>query len=914
MLLTPGQRLSSYEIVTLRGKGGMGEVYCARDPELDRDVAIKVLPAEFANDAERLLRFRREAKLLAALQHPRIAAIHGFETVDTGGGPLYFLVLEYVEGASLAERLQNGPLQVDEALELGVQVAEGLEAAHDKGIVHRDLKPANVMVDPHGTAKVLDFGLARAAADEPSTAAADADSPTITADYTMPGVVLGTAAYMSPEQARGRTVDRRTDVWSFGCVLYECLTGRKPFRGESATETMGAILHQEPDWSLLPPGIPPTVRLLLRRCLTKDKDRRLHAIADARIELQEAIADPASSSLGLASATPDAGRGAGRRARTIGAMVLVAAVTAGVLALLRPALPESVVQRYSIVLPQGLRLGNGKPRTMRRGYFDRPFDVSSDGHVLVVVASKDGGEQQLYVRDAGDSAFRPLEGTAGAWDPAVSDDGEWVVFSANGVVKQVAVHGGAAVRLLDHEPSPAFDWGGNQWIYFALGGTQVEVRRVPVGGGTDELVGSGEGIWAAPKVLPGGTVLLTRVRWLDRDEQIAALRPGASAVEPLVQGCAPCWSPTGHLLFARQGTLMAAGFDPEKLTLGPAVPLLEGVTTTTCGAAYTMTASGTVYHIAGARYRRDTDKALVRVGMDGTVTPFAVRVRPYIQCRMEPHGRRIAVTTEMRSEGAAAGGRQGVALSILDPERDVLTVLTSHPGSIYLGPWSPRGEWIYYALLTSTGYVACRVRADGSGTPEPIPGGKGLFPTSITRDGSRLFAVRRDIIADVGDIVSLRIDEGFRVEEMAIGRARKPAVSPDGKWLACVEGPKGGQVFLVAVDGHGGRVQVSRDGGSDPQWSHDGTRLYYRSNQVPMVVDVTLPDSADSGGAPKVSAPTVAVETPDGVRADTLMPDGKGFLGYRVEDGHAGADQDRPDEIIVTLHFDKEIERLVPRR
>ncbi len=298
MTLSTGAQLGPYEILSPLGAGGMGEVYLARDGKLDRQVAIKVLPEVLTRDKERVARFEREAKLLASLNHPNIASVYGF---DESGGTR-FLVLEYVDGETLGSHLNKGPVAVEDALEIVKQIAEALEAAHGQGVIHRDLKPANVMIRLDGTVKVLDFGLAKAMSEEPS-GAADANSPTITANYTRPGVVLGTAAYMSPEQARGRALDKRTDIWSLGIIMFECFTGQRLFQGETANDSMGAIMHKDPDWSLLPPNTPPTIQLLLRRLLTKDRKRRLHDVADARIELENSLVDPTSTSLGLAAAS-----------------------------------------------------------------------------------------------------------------------------------------------------------------------------------------------------------------------------------------------------------------------------------------------------------------------------------------------------------------------------------------------------------------------------------------------------------------------------------------------------------------------------------------------------------------------------------------------------------------------------------
>jgi serine/threonine protein kinase len=327
MSLQPGHRLAHYEILEPIGRGGMGEVYRARDGKLGRDVAIKILPEEFAQDTERLRRFQREAKVLASLNHPTIASIHGLE--ESGG--THGLVLELVEGQTLAERISRRPIPVDEAVEIAGKIAEALEEAHARGIVHRDLKPANVMLTPDGKLKVLDFGLAKTFA-EGAPGADGSMSPTLTRDVTGEGVVLGTAAYMSPEQARGQAVDERTDVWSFGCLLWECLTGRKTFGGATLSDSIGAILHTEPDWGRLPADTPPTVRRLLRRCLAKDPRKRLHHIADARIELEDS--DP----------PPPAAGGSTRRSKiavAVLAAALIASLTAALLSFTQPAADRS---------------------------------------------------------------------------------------------------------------------------------------------------------------------------------------------------------------------------------------------------------------------------------------------------------------------------------------------------------------------------------------------------------------------------------------------------------------------------------------------------------------------------------------------------------------------------------------------
>ena len=392
MSLKIGIQLGTYKIVGPLGAGGMGEVYRATDTTLDREVALKLLPDMMARDPELVARFEREAKLLASLNHPQIAAIYGFEQAEGKR----FLVLEIVEGPTLAERIAAGPLMVEESLDIARQMAEALEAAHDKGIIHRDLKPANVKITPEGQVKVLDFGLAKALAEEDSdTEMNPGASPTITQDFTRPGVILGTAAYMSPEQARGRPVDKRSDIWSFGCVLYECLTGESMFLGETVTDSIGAILHKQPDWERLPAHTPPTVQLLLRRCLAKDRKQRLRDIGDVRIELEAAIADPTSSSLGLAR-TALAGITETRLRSTRGVMTVVGGMLLAVIVMLgidwtlwlEP--PSTAVERYSIALPQR------ESHVMMSG--DPTIGISADGERLSYTSGTDYMNQNVFLR------------------------------------------------------------------------------------------------------------------------------------------------------------------------------------------------------------------------------------------------------------------------------------------------------------------------------------------------------------------------------------------------------------------------------------------------------------------------------------------------------------------------------------
>ncbi len=475
MSLKIGIQLGTYKIVGPLGAGGMGEVYRATDTTLDREVALKLLPDMMARDPELVARFEREAKLLASLNHPQIAAIYGFEQAEGKR----FLVLEIVEGPTLAERIAAGPLMVEESLDIARQMAEALEAAHDKGIIHRDLKPANVKITPEGQVKVLDFGLAKALAEEDSdTEMNPGASPTITQDFTRPGVILGTAAYMSPEQARGRPVDKRSDIWSFGCVLYECLTGESMFRGETVTDSIGAILHKQPDWERLPAHTPPTVQLLLRRCLAKDRKQRLRDIGDVRIELEAAIADPTSSSLGLArtalaeATRPPRWSAWGRLLPW--ALVLASAALAVSLAAPwrtarttpRPPMHLNVEVSPTVPLASPTNLDVGAQAV-----------ISPDGTRLVFVAGS-GEDTRLYLRSLDQTDATPLSGSEGAVHPFFSPDSRWVGFFTENSLKKVSVSGGASLTLCSvRSPNRGGSWTDDGHIVFA--NLTTGLMRVP---------------------------------------------------------------------------------------------------------------------------------------------------------------------------------------------------------------------------------------------------------------------------------------------------------------------------------------------------------------------------------------------------------------------------------------------------
>ena len=558
-----GRRLGAYQVHERIGVGGMGEVYRARDTKLGRDVAIKILPKLFTSDPDRLARFEREARVLASLNHPHIGAIYGLE--DAGG--VRALVLELVDGETLEDRIAHGPIHLNDTLTIARQIADALDAAHEKGIVHRDLKPANIKVTPEGVVKVLDFGLARIVSDN-GGGAFDSRRPTITIEGTREGLVMGTAAYMSPEQARGKTVDKRTDIWAFGCVLYEMLSGRAAFARDTFTDTLAAVVEQHPLWTALPSATPSAILRLLRHCLEKDPKRRLRDIADASHEL-----DDASNSSPIARAETTG------RVRTLRAAVAVCAATAVAAAALAMwslardpgAVPRSAV-RFAIQLEpdEDLSADSGLPR---------PLVISRDGKTLVYVVRRPAGNR-VYVRRLADAESTPIAGAEGGIGPFISPDDEWVGFASGGFIKKVPMGGGIPQNIASVSTFLGASWGADDSIVYAEWGSGL--FKVSGRGGTPQPLTTvnqeqGEIVHFVPEVLPGGNAALFAVR-----------RRGTPTVEvvdiatgrrrSLLEGSNPHYVSSGHLVFTRGSMLHAVPFDLARLeAIGAIVPMSDQV-------------------------------------------------------------------------------------------------------------------------------------------------------------------------------------------------------------------------------------------------------------------------------------------------------------------------------------------------
>ncbi len=906
MPLSTGTRLGVYELTGPLGAGGMGEVWRARDTRLQRDVAIKVLPDLLAEEPERLARLTREAQTLASLNHPNIAHIHGLE--ESGG--VRALVMELVEGEDLSAHITRGAMPFAEALPIARQIADALEAAHEQGIIHRDLKPANVKVRPDGTVKVLDFGLAKvmdplAGASGGRSGGDLANSPTLTARATQAGVILGTAAYMAPEQARGRAVDRRADVWAFGVVLYEMLTGRRAFEGDDISITLASVLKDEVDWRALPADLPAGVRRLLRRCLEKDPRRRLSSMGDARLELEEI--EPAATVSGGdgAGAAPSAGATTRRGLSlpvALGIAAAAALVTAGVMRSLTPApAPPAAtgVTRLAVTLPEGVEVAD----TNRM-----PLALSPDGSMLVFVASGEGA-QQLYLRRLTERDAVALPGTEGAATPFFSPDGQWIAFFAQGKIKRIAV-GGAAMQIVASE---AIDprggaWGSDGIIYYTPTNTSG-LYKVPAAGGTPTVLtkldpGKDEISHRWPQVLPDHQWLLYTV-WtgpgMDERRIVVQSLVTGERHDLLPGGDSPRYLASGHLLYARTDNLFVVPWRPGVTDLSGAVPVTlpehprlenEGA------AARDVSSSGTLVYLPGGPTRYS--QRLVWVDQAGRTEPLPIPDRDYASVAISPDGRRAAVQV---NEGT-------IGIWMYDFERHTLTPFPTGPGSSQAPVWTPDGRRLLYRG-TRHGQRDIYVKAsDGTGDEVRLTAGLGrsLTPTSTSPDGQWLvFSGLGGTVGGENMIWRLRLDGTGKPEPMLPSADRQfdGQISPDGRWMAYASGISGRlEIYVMPFPGPGASQQVSVGGGSEPIWSHDGRVLYFQNREQLMAVDVA------PGNPPRFGQPRALYEgrfrrTANGNTPWSLSPDGRRFLRVQQAEPDRGFDQ-----IDVVLGWADEVKRM----
>jgi Tol biopolymer transport system component len=874
MSLSVGARIGPYVIDGAIGAGGMGEVYRATDTNLARQVAVKVLPDAVAADPDRLARFDREARTLAALNHPNIAHVYGFERTDGTAA----LVMELVDGATLADRIGQGAVPLAEALPIARQVAEALEAAHDQGIIHRDLKPANIKVRPDGTVKVLDFGLAKAL--DPTRSGATAPglsmSPTLTTPaMTAAGLILGTAAYMSPEQAKGRPVDRRTDVWAFGCVLYEMLTGRQTFPGDDVTEVLAAVVRADPDWTALPAATPRAIVTLLQRCLRKDQRQRLADLSAARLDIDDALA-------GGEATRGEAAPVRRRLAPMPMAAAAVALIGAGAILawMLKPS-PAPATQgplRMQVTLPAADELDENA----------RNLALSADGRMLAYIAVRDG-VSRLYVRPIDAFDARVLDGTDGAYNPFFSPDGAWIGFIAQDKMKKIPVGGGAAQTLVGGlGVNAGAAWGADGTIVYApsmIG--EGGLWRIPAAGGTPTRVTTpdaarGEYSHRYPQFLPGGqAVLFTSLRgfgWDESNVEAVVLKTGERRM--LVHGGQTgAYVPAGHLLYCRAGSMFDVPFDPVRLEVGDAKPvaLADDVQQNfgPYGALYAVSRTGAIAYVPAPGGSRRFERQLVWVDRQGHRAPVGAPSRNYGDAALSPDGERIAVSIRAGTED----------LWRYDLKRQLLTRLPGGEWSSETVTWSRDGRELAYRSNAAGRWQMYMLPEDGSAPQGPplLTSPSTDIPTSFSPDG-RTLAFNRLGGGTLYDIWTLPLDGDRQPRPFLETPANEqdPQFSPDGHWLAYFSDESGGpQVYVVPFPGPGPRIQISTDGGLAPQWNPRGGELFYQNGSRAMVVDVTTRGTFAAG------RPRVLYDGPGG----QVSPDGQRFLAIvgTVEDRPASA-------------------------
>jgi eukaryotic-like serine/threonine-protein kinase len=867
-----GRTLRSYEIVALVGAGGMGEVYRARDKTLGRDVALKLLPREVSADPRRVRRLEREARILASLNHPRIATLHGLEEHDGQR----FLVMELVHGETLADRVGYGRLPVRDAISVCRQIAEGLEAAHDAGVVHRDLKPANIKIAPDGQVKLLDFGLAKAL----ESSANGADVPLTATEPTREGTVVGTPAYMSPEQARGQSVDRRTDIWAFGCCLYECLSGQSAFKGDTATDTLAAVLGKEPDWSTLGDDVPSVVRRLLRRCLAKGIRQRLQHIGDARLELEEIDREHVERSE--------------RAPRTRRATVVLTTAVVGISLIAGLTMWGARLATTSVdhtAAHWTLRIDdktNGDLRLLLSG-FDIPFAISPDGQRIVLL-THGGLGLQLFIRELSGFETRPLPGTGAARTPFFSPDGQWIGFwrSEDRILRKVSIAGGSPIEIAPTGILYHALWMPNDEIVIDSH-SETGLWSVPAGGGQPRPIAirdraPGERIQLRAQVPGSNDLLLASIStggtWLDvlsreTGRRRRLLRGGGNS--PAL------YTSSRHLVFADADALFAVALNGHFEPIGKPVPVLTGIDHYFLHAHVALSDTGTLIYTPADRVE---ESQLVWKEREGGVTPIPGGQGPIISAALSPNGHEAAVTLV---DGAKS------QVWVLDLERGVRRLLVGN-GESYQPLWSRDGQFVTYVAEREDGQVICRARADGTGAEEPLVRVAGwTTPLDWSPDDQTLLyseSTKR------GDYDIWRYSGGKAMPLLAGPFNETSATfSPDGRFVAFSADDGGvNHVYIQPFPGPGPRTAVSPDEGDSPRWGYDGRQIFYGQ----MVVDVT------TDPAVRVGTPRPLSQRRDLVGRIPGSPDGRRFLSL------SSRGQEGPIELRIILNWFDELERLAP--
>jgi serine/threonine protein kinase len=882
-----GKTLAHYEITTQLGKGGMGEVYQAKDQKLGRDVAIKVLPEEYARDVDRVARFQREAKLLASLNHPNIAAIHGLDEAEGTN----FLVLELVEGNTLADQIKRGPIPVEESLKLALQIAEALEAAHEKGVIHRDLKPANIKVTPDGNVKVLDFGLAKAYAGDREEVNLS-NSPTLSDMATQQGVILGTAAYMSPEQAKGKAIDKRTDIWAFGCVLYEMLTGQAAFQGEDVTEILAAVVKLGANLDLLPANLHYRVREVITRCLQKEQKKRYRDIGDAQFEIEQVLADP--SGVLVQPGTPLEPR---TRLRTMLPWVAVALVLGLIIAgvavwNLRKPEPRQVM-RFTYELPEGRQFSN---------LYYSALAISSDGKQIVYTT-----EKGLYLRSVDELTDKLIVGSEGSTSqPFFSPDGKWIgYFSvADAKLKKISINGGAAITVCDCTPyGPS--WDTENTIIF--GDVSRNIVRVSANGGGPESLFKEKSLscWA-PQILPDGkSVLYAGARSI----KVQSLKSRES--KELFAGVYARYLPTGHIVYSLPDSngIFAVPFDPDRLEVkGGPVPIVEGVAN---GYHFAISESGTLVYIPGKASKAQSDqRTLVWVDRKGKEEPIAAPPNNYEDSHLSPDGTKVAFEIQ-------AGDKSDIW--IWDLLRETMSRLTFDGASI-CPLWSADGKRIAFASERENKVGIYWKPADGTGGEEKLgsPSGQAyMIPWSWSKDAKTLVTIE-DSSDGTGRNIGAISMEGDRKSSQLLHEKYSetaPQISPDGRWMAYCSAESGSAEVYVRPfpDINAGKWQVSGKGGECPLWAPDGRVLFYQIGDAMMAVAVETEPTFKAGKPEPLFRGAYAHWSDTEGHPFDIHPDGKRFLMMKptASTGAAPATAG-PRRINFVVNWFEELKQRVP--
>jgi len=885
-----GEELAHFKVIAKLGEGGMGAVYRAEDTKLAREVALKVLPEELANEPERLARLRREAQILASLNHTNIAAIYGLEELD---GRL-ILELELVEGEELSQRLKRGPLELDETIDLATQIASGLEEAHDRGVIHRDLKPANLMITPEGVVKILDFGLAKPYAED-SIGDGVSELVTVTGDdMTREGVIMGTAPYMSPEQARGRKVDRRSDIWAFGCVLYEMVTGRRAFGGETMTDVLVSVVTGEPDWSLVPTYTPPGIRRLLRRCLQRDPRNRLRNLGDAVIELAE-VSEP-----GDGDGIPGLETAPSSRSLALWAVVgPLLGVVLGVALWWFLGIDEARVQRPV------RQLATVSEPVAVYGAFAPSLAVSPDAGQLVYSAGK---PSRLYgqLREQLESA--PISGTDGALAPFFSPDGRFVGFWADGALKVAPVGGGTPVTLVDTN-SYFFGatWALDGYIYFSRpwvlddGGSSIALVRVSENGSAIELVAAAEPVngrtvaLAWPALLPGGrNLLVTRWTTEGRPPVIETVSIEDGSRRTVIEGYQQAvFVPSGHLVAGTpEGQVVALPFDLGSLEVtGGPIPIANAVNSSRYGAQHCAVGSdGALFWVPEVGVSRPDE--LVWVDHEGNAEPASSHLRHYEVPRLSSDG---FVVVGIRS------AHDDVNIWLLDPARDTLRPLTIETGYSQMPLWTPDRPGVVYTVPLGNKEFPAGIYLqgfEGQGEPELLVSGPLKVPTSISADGEVLL------------FHTIGMNTGWDLWRVALASGSDPDVvlvapfdqvearfAPEESWIAFEADPSGRSEIYIRKTGENSiEGQVSPHGGRWPVWNPQGGELFYLGETSMMSVKVEL------AGEPLVESARALFDIDEYAGTFDVSADGQRFLMIRLGKEPSGR------QINVTLDWPQDAE------